>query len=97
MTSPVCPSSAELARFAVGDVPQGVFARMSAHLLECGRCEAALQQLEAVEDPLLAELRSLGQDLFGPAIEVPEMALQAAKRVRLSESAKPSVAPPGKV
>jgi hypothetical protein len=86
MDSPACPSQVELARFAVGDVPQAVFARMSAHVLECPRCEAALQQLEAVKDPLVSELRSLGQDLFGPPIDVPERALEAAKKVRPGES-----------
>ncbi len=86
MDSPACPSPEELARFAVGDVPQAAFARLSAHVLECPRCDAALQQLEAVEDPLLCELRSLGHELFGPTVEVPEHVLMAAKKVGPGDS-----------
>src|SRR5438552_3445483 len=57
MSEPNCPNPDELARFAVGDLDAGAFARVAAHVERCSTCEAALQALDAYTDPLVTGLR----------------------------------------
>lgn len=86
MVSSACPRQEELARFAVGDLPQSLLARLSSHVLECPRCEAALQEFDAVADPLVTQLRSAGADSPEP-LDIPDRFLAAVRNVR---EAKPA-------
>jgi anti-sigma factor RsiW len=52
-----CPAPDVLSRFVVGDLDAPEFARVTAHVEQCPACEAALQALDAVTDPLVASLR----------------------------------------
>jgi serine/threonine protein kinase len=52
-----CPTPAELCRFAVGDLPHPQFDRVAEHVQACSSCDAILQSLDEVNDPLLSGLR----------------------------------------
>ncbi|HZT80642.1 MAG TPA: protein kinase [Gemmataceae bacterium] len=57
MSAARCPTPSQLAAFAVGDLPGPELARLAGHVEACPACEAALQSLDAVADPLLVGLR----------------------------------------
>src|SRR5207248_5008882 len=57
VTGTACPSRAELARFALGDLDAAALARVAGHVEHCPACESALQTLDGVTDPLLTALR----------------------------------------
>src|ERR1700756_451210 len=54
-----CPDRTELEGFVVGSLPGPAFARVVDHVARCEACEAALQALDRVVDPLLSQLRRL--------------------------------------
>jgi eukaryotic-like serine/threonine-protein kinase len=54
-----CPDRAELRGFAIGSLAGSVFAQVAAHVETCTRCEATLQALDRLGDPLLSQLRQL--------------------------------------
>src|SRR5215469_2977105 len=52
-----CPSEPELLAFHLGTAPAETLDQVADHLERCPRCEAALQELDAGTDPVLAALR----------------------------------------
>src|SRR5262249_59934240 len=52
-----CPSEPELLAFHLGTAPAETLDQVADHLECCPRCEAALQELDARTDPVLAALR----------------------------------------
>lgn len=80
MNATRCPASDELSRFAVGDLPKAVFDRVADHVAQCAECEASLQTLDEVSDPLLSRLREPPPQV-ATMISVPDRLLHAAKSV----------------
>ena len=77
-----CPDRAELEGFAVGGLPGPLFAQVAAHVEECVQCEATLQALDRLVDPLLSQLRRLdGTDDSEPE-PVPEALIAAVRSNR---------------
>jgi tRNA A-37 threonylcarbamoyl transferase component Bud32 len=97
MDSTGCPPAAELSRFAVGDLPKLAFTRLAAHVQQCARCEATLQKLEAVSDPLLSKLRQVGLSDASTMTSVPERLLLAARSVLSKSAAAPAGQPPQRI
>jgi hypothetical protein len=58
-----CPSEQELLAFHLGMLPEQEVDTVAAHLDCCLGCEAALQKLDGVVDPLLSALRRPVADL----------------------------------
>ncbi len=54
-----CPTPADLAAFARGDLPSAAIDEVASHLEGCPSCDRAAEQLDAVVDPLAAVLRGL--------------------------------------
>ena len=70
-----CPDEAELARFAVGDLPLATWEQVARHVEDCPDCDAALDACDR-GDPLLTRLR---EALPTPAeADVPQLLLSAA-------------------
>jgi hypothetical protein len=76
MSQSDCPHPDALARFAVGDLDAGEFARLAAHVEHCPACDAALQALDAYADPLVTNLRQPSEAADGA---VPAALLTAAR------------------
>jgi len=87
MDSTGCPPAAELSRFAIGDLPRPAFARLAAHVQQCASCEATLQRLEEVSDPLLSKLRQVGLSESSTMTTVPEGLLLAARSALTGKNA----------
>jgi tRNA A-37 threonylcarbamoyl transferase component Bud32 len=79
MDPTTCPDPSEWCRFAVGDLPKPVFARLAAHVQDCPHCETTLQQLDGMADDLLAQLRLRGAEVASAAGTVPEPLLRVAR------------------
>jgi serine/threonine protein kinase len=78
-----CPDRTELEGFALGSLPTPALARVADHLERCIACEAALQELDQLADPLLDELRRWN-DTDGPEAEpMPEELMAAARAARV--------------
>jgi WD40 repeat protein/serine/threonine protein kinase len=52
-----CPSADELSAFILGTLPPPVMEAVGRHLDSCSACEAAVQSLEHLSDPVIAGLR----------------------------------------
>jgi serine/threonine protein kinase len=78
-----CPSQAELSRFAVGDLPRPLLARMADHVERCAACETALAGLDDGGDLLLRHLR-LADGASDQVHEDPPAALLDAARSALA-------------
>jgi serine/threonine protein kinase len=76
-----CPGPNELAKFAVGDMPVDAFDRIANHVASCRDCEAAIDRLGPIDDPLLTHLHGL-DEVAATAGHVPERLLQTARGVR---------------
>jgi eukaryotic-like serine/threonine-protein kinase len=77
-----CPDRAELQGFAIGSLPGPLFAQVAAHVEECADCEATLQVLDRLADPLLSQLRRLdGTDDSEPE-PIPEDLIAAVRSNR---------------
>ena len=77
-----CPDQAELQSFAIGSLPGPLFAQVAAHVEECADCEATLQALDRLADPLLSQLRRLdGTDDSQPE-PIPEALIAAVRSNR---------------
>src|SRR5262249_54480301 len=59
MSAEICPDRAELVEFAVGSLSGHDFTRVADHIDGCRRCEAALEDLDHVADPIVSQLRHL--------------------------------------
>jgi serine/threonine protein kinase len=81
----MCPSSAELRAFAVGNLVESDAGRIAAHVLVCERCDLALRPLDELTDDLLDGLKGL--DAARPAVPLPETLLRVAENaVRISRN-----------
>jgi serine/threonine protein kinase len=74
-----CPGRSQLEGFLVGNLPDPILTRIADHLEHCPACEAALEPLESLADPLLCGLRQL-TTTDGPAAEPVPLQLIAAVR-----------------
>jgi WD40 repeat protein/serine/threonine protein kinase/tetratricopeptide (TPR) repeat protein len=52
-----CPDPAELSGFALGLLPESELERIARHIERCTKCEAAVQALDSLTDPVLAAVR----------------------------------------
>ena len=52
-----CLTSAELAAFHLGDLPEGELEELGEHMERCPRCEEAYRALEGLSDPTLTAYR----------------------------------------
>jgi serine/threonine protein kinase len=71
MVARVCPDRRELERFALGNLTGSEAARLAGHVAGCQHCEAELEGLDQVADPLLAQLRGIDGIAGAQADEVP--------------------------
>jgi serine/threonine protein kinase len=67
-----CPGEAELLAFHLGKLPPEKLAALAGHVESCADCEAALQRLDTIADPILAALRKPASG--GPAETVDTLA-----------------------
>ncbi len=74
-----CPGRAELEGFVVGSLPDPTLARIADHLLHCPACEAALETLDSLADPLLCGLRRLTSIDGSEAEPVPPQLIAAVR------------------
>jgi serine/threonine protein kinase len=74
-----CPTETELSRFAVGDLPRPLLARLAEHVEGCPACEAALGRLDDGGDLLLRQLRLADESPEGPGDCPPDQLLEAAR------------------
>ncbi len=81
----VCPSSAELAEFAVGRLSGPSLAGIADHVEHCAACEDALQAMDALADPLLTGLRELAGNETASFEPVPPQLLDAARSARAND------------
>jgi serine/threonine protein kinase len=63
-----CPSPADIREFAVGDLPSEPLERISEHIANCPHCEAALQALDQLADPLVEQLRGPASSVAAPVV-----------------------------
>ncbi len=56
-----CPARDELARYALGQLPDDRFESIANHTSACGVCQKALETLDSQHDPLLERLRSVAR------------------------------------
>ncbi len=77
-----CPDRAELQGFAIGSLPGPLFARVASHIEACADCEATLQALDRLADPLLSQLRRLDGTDDSEAEPVPEALIAAVRSNR---------------
>jgi tRNA A-37 threonylcarbamoyl transferase component Bud32 len=92
-----CPPTAELSRFAVGNLPRPLLARVAAHVQQCAACESSLQKLDESADPLLIGLREASLTEMSTVTSVPEELLNAARSVRSRPRLAPSVTGPRRI
>jgi serine/threonine protein kinase len=74
-----CPTRAELARFAAGDLPGPALERLGRHVEDCAACAAALEALEDSPDALLTQLQHALRAGPPSAEPVPRELLAAAR------------------
>jgi len=84
-----CPSTQELLGFQLGNLGEESLRVLAEHLEDCGRCQAALQRLDATEDPFLLELRGLSAAI-SPANAAPSAYCNSSLAARLQSLAPPS-------
>jgi serine/threonine protein kinase len=84
-----CPAPDELAKFAIGDLPADEFDRIADHVASCPDCEAALDRLGPIDDPLLTHLHGLDAAVTTAGL-VPDRLLQTARRVRHAVEPSPN-------
>jgi serine/threonine protein kinase len=73
-----CPTSSELADFAIGRLPRAALERMAAHLDDCPACQQALPAFDVVADRVLSLLR-LSEPTHPEGPEVPSPLLMVAR------------------
>src|SRR5262245_59337637 len=84
-----CPDRTELEGFVVGSLAGPALARVAGHVEGCGACELTLQALDRLADPLLSELRRLGQT-DGPKPDPVPDELIAAVRSACARGGEPA-------
>jgi WD40 repeat protein/serine/threonine protein kinase/tetratricopeptide (TPR) repeat protein len=57
MSEESCPRPEDLAAFVLGTLPELLLERIARHLDRCGSCEANVNALDQISDPLIAGLR----------------------------------------
>jgi hypothetical protein len=74
-----CPNEAELAAFAIGDLPKDRFAQVADHVERCLTCETCLQSLDRLEDSFLAYVRESARCDSTSGEQVPDELLERAQ------------------
>jgi tRNA A-37 threonylcarbamoyl transferase component Bud32 len=92
MDTPGCPEQAELARFAVGDLPRPALDRVADHVTHCTACAAVVEGLE-VADPLLEQLRQPAAALPSTEAPVPPRLLDVARCAASARTAEEAGSP----
>src|SRR5579864_4354364 len=85
-----CPTQAELSRFALGDLPRPILARLAEHVEHCPACETALGAVDGQGDTLLRQLRLADGSAEKLAVDEPPGPLLEAARVALRQHPAPS-------
>ena len=88
-----CPTQAELSRFALGDLPRLVLARLAEHVEHCPACETALGAVDGQGDTLLRQLRLADGPAEKLAVDEPPGPLLEAARVAGHDAVVGSIAP----
>jgi hypothetical protein len=91
----LCPTSAELARFALGDLPDTRFGELAQHVETCSTCDLELQALDDLSDALLLGLRQTPSE-GATATVVPARCLAAAQGARGAATDAPPLVPRGR-
>ncbi|HVC94170.1 MAG TPA: protein kinase [Pirellulales bacterium] len=84
-----CPTDAELSRFALGDLPRPVLARLAEHVERCPACETALGAIDGLGDTLLRQLRLADGPAEELAVDEPPGPLLEAARAALRQRPAP--------
>ncbi len=71
MPSMICPSRTQLSEFNLGQLPEDDLEAIADHLEACGRCEAALRELDGEPDAVVTSLRGLST-LSGKHLHLPQ-------------------------
>lgn len=66
----ICPSRTQLSEFNLGQLPEDDLEAIADHLEACGRCEAALRELDGEPDAVVTSLRGLST-LSGKHLHLP--------------------------
>lgn len=83
MQSAACPDQAELSRFVLGNLSSAELARVADHVECCKACENAVQELEALADPLVSALLAAGDEHGSAVSTVSQHLLSAARSARV--------------
>jgi serine/threonine protein kinase len=62
MSPLACPNQVDLSRFVLGNLPRAELALLAEHVEHCDACQAEIQALDDVVDPLVASLRPSSDD-----------------------------------
>jgi hypothetical protein len=73
-----CPQPAELAEFAIGDLPRAALTRIAGHLEDCAACTAVLSRFDGLTDSILSRLRQVAVNEDVAASDVPPQLLEVA-------------------
>jgi anti-sigma factor RsiW len=82
-----CPNRVDLEGFFVGGLSGSKFTRIAKHVEQCPECDQALQKLDGMADPLLAQLRRLTATEGSWLEPVPPELMAAARSARLRRRA----------
>jgi serine/threonine protein kinase len=87
MNAAGCPDQAELARFVLGNLSRTTFDGVADHVQHCTACQTAIQNLDALEDPLVSGLRPAAAEEDSGADTVPQSLIAAAHAAIGAQSA----------
>jgi serine/threonine protein kinase len=74
-----CPTPADLAAFATGNLSAAAFERVARHVEQCGACEQCLATLDDPAEPFLSGVRQAASQAAADGDSVPEALLAAAQ------------------
>jgi eukaryotic-like serine/threonine-protein kinase len=78
MSTTGCPEPAELSAFTLGNLPGPAFERLARHVEGCAACQAGLQSLDGLADPLVGQLRQPAGAVTLPSVPRELLACLAA-------------------
>jgi eukaryotic-like serine/threonine-protein kinase len=81
-----CPDRGELERFLVGRIPEPLFGRLAEHVECCPACDATLQALEPLVDPLVSRLRRVSPTSGLETGSVPKDLLASVRSERIGRT-----------
>jgi eukaryotic-like serine/threonine-protein kinase len=82
MSSPSCPSPAELSKFVTGNLSGPLFDRIADHVAGCLQCEKALDAYDEVSDSLVSRLRQPPHQAASVLRPLPEELLRTLRTIR---------------